>query len=66
MNKVFQYFKDHPNVAFSVTTIANRLNLKRGYVNWLLQSAENTQIQRVDPLCVGSHKTSLRVYKYGN
>lgn len=64
MDTVYEYFKSHPNVAYSVTTVAKRLNMKRGNINRFLASEENTHIKRVEPVYVGSGKKSVNVFKY--
>ena len=64
MNTVYEFFKSHPNVAYSVTTLAKRLNIKRGQINRFLASDENTHIKRVKPEYVGSGKKSINVFMY--
>ena len=64
MDTVYDFFKSKPNVAYSVTTVAKRLNMKRGHIHRILASEENTHIKRVVPGYVGSGKKMVNVFMY--
>ena len=64
MNEVYEFFKNNPNIAYSVTTVSRKLEIQRKKVYHYLASDENTDIQRVDPLSVGSGKKQVNVFKF--
>ena len=64
MEAIYEFFKSHPKVAYSVTTVAKRLNMKRGHIHRFLASEENSHIKRVEPGYVGSGKRKLNVFMY--
>ena len=59
--KVEEYMKHNPDVALSVKSIAKKLGLRTRQVTFVCYRSE--LLRKVDPLKVGSNKTTMNTFK---
>ena len=62
MNLVEDYLAENKNRKLSFNTLYRRLDISRRSVRYYIRTSEH--IKRVDPLEVGSGKTTISVYTY--
>ena len=59
-NPVEEYFIENPNMKLSVTSLSKKLDLTKRQIVYLVNNSEH--VRRIDPMEVGSGKSTLSVY----